>query len=460
MKIALINPPSPPLPLWILRVINSYSIPLGLAYLAAYARRAGHKVRIFDPEPSRTPLELMWKEVAEFGPDLVGITSVTPNFAMAKELALEAKKRFGCLVIIGGPHANALPRSTLLGVPGLDAVVLGEGEIPLLAIAEEFDSAGKVDFNKIPGAAFLEAWKYKETPRPELISDLDSLPAPARDLVDIKLYYPNRWFFGGKKSTTLLSSRGCPGQCTFCANICMGRRFRPRGPENVVGEMESLVREHGLRHFKVYDDCFTANPGRAAAICDLVIGRKLNITWDIMGRVNTLLDEALIFKMKRAGCRQVVLGIETGSQRILNLMKKGTTLAMAEECCAKLRRHGVLYSNSFIIGNEGDTEETILETIAFAKKLKSDLVSFVVMIPFPGTPLFDKYFKEFDSPDTDWSNWCSLLPNRPYEPRQTGGLSMGDLMRFQVLADKRFHGDPGHLLRTLGTLIRNPLAPR
>ncbi|OGR42366.1 MAG: hypothetical protein A2X35_01290 [Elusimicrobia bacterium GWA2_61_42] len=452
MKIALINPPFPQ-PLWILRATSSYNMPLGLGYLAAYARQAGHVVKIFDPEPRRMPLERMWQEVEEFRPDLVGITSVTPNFMLARDLALEAKRRFNCLVVMGGPHANALPRSTLLSAPGLDAVIMGEGEIPLLAVAAEFDARGKVDFSGIPGAAFLENWKYRETPRPELISDLDTLPCPARDLEDISLYYPHRWFFGGKKSTTLISSRGCPGQCTFCANICMGRKFRPHSPEYVVREMAQLVRRHGLRHFKIYDDCFTADPQRAAAICDLISAEKLNISWDIMGRVNTLLDEGLILKMKRAGCREVVLGIETGNQQILNLMKKGTTLAMAEECCAKLRRHGVMYSNSFIIGNEGDTEETVLETIAFAKKLGSDRVSFVVLIPFPGTPLFDKYYKEYDSPDTDWTNWCSLFPDRPYEPRQTK-LSMADLMRLNDLANQRFNSSPFQVARTLASLFR------
>lgn len=453
MKIALINPPFPPPPLWILLATRSYNYPLGLAYLAAYVRRAGHEVRLFDPEPRRMTPEQMWKEVAEFGPDLVGITSVTPNFATARELALEAKKRFDCLVIMGGPHPNALPRSTLLGVPGLDAVILGEGEIPLAALAAEFDSEGKVDFNKIPGAAFLEAWKYKETPRPEPIADLDTLPSPARDLADMRLYYPNRWFFGGKKSTTFLSSRGCPGQCTFCANICMGRKFRPNSPGYVVKEMTYLMKEYGLRHFNIYDDCFTASPRRAAEICDLIVGARLNITWEIMGRVNTLQDEALMVKMKRAGCRHILLGIETGNQHILSLMKKGTTLPMAEECCAKLRKQGISYSNSFIIGNEGDTEETILETIAFAKKLKSGLVAFNVLIPFPGTPLFDKYFKEYDSPDTDWTNWCSVVEERPYEARQTG-LSMKDLMRFRILAENSFYNSPAQILRGLVSLIK------
>lgn len=453
MRIVLINPPFPPPPLWILIATSSFNFPLGLAYLAAYVRRAGHEVKIFDPEAGRLPAERMWSGIKEFAPDLIGITSVTPNFATARQLALEAKRRFNCLVVMGGPHANALPRSTLLGVPGLDAVITGEGELPLLAIAEEFDAAGKVDFGKIPGAAFFEHWKYRENPRPELIADLDALPYPARDLADLRLYYPNRWFFGGRKSTTLLTSRGCPGQCTFCANICMGRKFRPHGPARVVAEMTHLVKEYGLKHLKIYDDCFTADPKRAGEICDLMISSGLGITWEMMGRVNTLLDEELIVKLKRAGCRHVMLGIESGSQRVLSLMKKGITLATAEQCCAKLRKHGLSYSNSFIIGNEGDTEETIMESISFAKKLKSSAVAFNVLIPFPGTPVFEKYFKDYDSPDTDWADWCSMVEARPYEPRQTR-LSMEVLMRFQALANNMFYNDPAQLWRILLSPIK------
>lgn len=433
--------------------MSDYNIPLGLCNLAAHVRRSGHAVKIYDPGPYGMPLEKMWKQISEFAPDLVGITSVTPNFPAARDIALEAKRRFGCLVVMGGPHPNALPRSTLQGVPGLDAVILGEGEIPLLAMADEFNATGKVDFNKIPGAAFFEHWKYIETPRPELIMDLDALLYPARGLVNVSLYYPHRWLFGGKKSTTLISSRGCPGRCTFCANICMGRRFRPHSPEYVVGEMAYLVKEYGIRHFNIYDDCFTADRKRAAEICDRLVSGRLNVTWDIMGRVNTLLDETLLVKMKRAGCSVVGLGIETGSQRILDLMKKGTTLAMGEECCAKLRKHGIPYNNLFMIGNEGETEGTVLETIAFAKKLRSDFASFVILIPFPGTPLFDKYYKDYDSPDTDWTNWCSQTLDRPYESRQTE-LSMEDLIRLHRLAAREYFNASGQFLRTLGSLIK------
>ena len=439
MKIALINPP--PLSARLLRV-RLFGFPLGLGYIAAYLQKGGHTVKIFDPEPCRMTPEAMWEKIREFGPDAVGITSVTPNFTSASQLAAEAKRRLGCLVVMGGPHVTALPRSTLLGVPAVDAVILGEGEVPMLALAGEFDQRGKVDFNKIPGAAFLENGEYKETPRPEPISDLDSLPYPARELLNVSLYY---WY---GKSAAILSSRGCPSQCTFCANICMGRKFRAHSPAYVVGEMAYLVKKYGIRHFRIVDDCFTADPRRVSEICDLLISKRLNVTWDALGRVSTLRDEAVIAKMKRAGCIYMALGIETGDQHINDLMKKGTTLAMAEECCSLLRKHGIPYINMFIIGNEGDTEETVAATIAFAKKLRSATALFGMMIPLPGTPLFAKYYKDYDRPDTDWSDWCAQGLDQPYEPRQTA-LSKKDLARLKSRAGWKFYLNPFQVLRTM-----------
>ena len=454
MKIALINPPLPRPFAIILKLVHYreiYSIPLGLAYIAAYARQAGHTVKIFDPEPCGMPLELMWRKIEEFRPDIVGITSVTPNFMLARQLVIEAKRCFGCLVVMGGPHVNALPRSTLQGLPELDAVILGEGEIPILDLATEFDARGKVDFNKIPGAAFMEGWNYKETPRPELISNLDALPYPARDLVDINLY-TRRYPFLGKKRMVLLSSRGCPSQCTFCANICMGRKFRARSAADVVGEMEYLVEKYGIRHFQFADDCFTAAPERVSEICELIISKQLDVTWDIMGRVNTLLDEALILKMKRAGCVQIMMGIETGNQRILDLMKKGTTIAMIEECCSLLRKYSIATYNSYIIGGEGDTKETIMSTIAFSKKLKSEMAVFAILVPLPGTPLFDKYYKDYDTPDTNWSAWYSAMRAKPYEYRHTA-LSNKTIWWFMIWAHLRFYLDPFQFLRLLFHVI-------
>lgn len=438
----------------LLRLVGRHDPPLGLGYIAACLRRAGHTVWIYDLNNGGITEELFLREAAAARPDLVGITTFTPSFMRARALAAELKRRLGCLILMGGPHATALPRSTLGAVPGLDAVIMGEGELPMLAVAREYDARGTVDFSSIPGAAFMEAGTYRENPAPPLLEDLDSLPYPARDLSDRPMYFTRRWLHAGQKSVTVLSSRGCPGQCTFCANICTGRRFRPHSPEYFVGELERLSSAHGVRHFRIYDDCFTADTRRVSAICELILAKGLDIKWSAYGRVNTLQDEALLRLMKRAGCRHMILGIESGNQKILALMRKGTTLAAAESCCALLRRCGIAYTNSFILGCEGETRETAEETIAFASKLGSELLNVPLMIPFPGTQLFEKYYKDYDRPDTDWNGWDSRGLNRPYLPRQTA-LSMRELLWLQEKTFREFNKNPVRLFRTLifGSLV-------
>ena len=439
MKIALINPPVPGL----LGLLSERPFaPLGLGCIAAYLRRGGHEVRIFSPHISRLKDGRMWEPVEKFAPDIAGFTSVTPNFMIARELAVQAKARLGCLVVMGGPHVTAIPRSSLESAPALDAVIRGEGEIPMLALADQFDASGKVDFAAVPGAAYLAGGGYREVPRPDYIADLDGLPYPARDLSDTEDYAPDA------RSMRLISSRGCPGQCTFCGSICMGRKFRARSPEQVAGEMAHLAGKYGVRSFNIVDDCFTADPARAAKICDLIVDARLKVSWTINGRVNTLQDEGLLRKLKRAGCVQVLLGIESGNQRILDLMKKGTTLAAAEECCARLRRHGIACFNSFILGNEGEDWRTALDTISFSKKLGSELVLFGRLMPSPGTPVFEKYYKDFDRPDTDWDRWSSMLPVQPCENRHTA-LSQRALYWLTIWAYLRYFLDPVQLLRLM-----------
>lgn len=447
MRVAFIRPPFPP-PHWLIGLIRDHDFPLGIGYLAAVLSRAGNEARVFDPESVSQPPERMWAELEKFKPDLVGITTVTPRFEIAVELAKEAKKRLKCSVIMGGPHATALPRSTLLTARCLDAVIMGEAESSMLAIAEEFNARGKVDYNRIPGAAFFENWKYKEIPRADFIQDLDSLPYPQRDFVNLGAYSRNRVMFGGVKCATVMSSRGCPGRCTFCANICTGRKLRLRSPENFVGELEFLAKSHGVKYFQIYDDCFTADQKHVEAVCDLILSRGLRIRWGAFGRVNTVQDERLLLKMKRAGCRHILLGIESGNQRILNLMRKGTTLAAAERSCALLRKCGISYANSFMLGCEGETLETARDTMAFAEKLGSEMFNFVILIPFPGTELFDKYYKDFDSPDTDWENWCSQEDKRPYPMRHTS-LTMEQLISLQMEAGRRYMNSPVRFIRAM-----------
>ncbi|MEA3306621.1 MAG: radical SAM protein, partial [Elusimicrobiota bacterium] len=316
---------------------------------------------------------------------------------------------------------------------------LGEGEIPMLAIAKEFDSSGDINFNTIPGAAFIENGQYREIPKPELISDLDNLPYPEQPFKDAS---------ARRSIVSLISSRGCPGQCTFCANVCLGHKFRVHSPEYIINEMIYLADKYNIKSFRFVDDCFTADAKRVIEICDRIIEKRLDIKWWVSGRMNTVRDETMVMKMKQAGCIAMQLGIETGNQRINDLMKKGTTLEMAETCCSLLRKHEIATLSSFIIGNEGDTVETARETIAFAKKLKSTTTTFHMFIPYPGTPLFKKYYNDYDRPDTNWDFWCSEGLNRPYEPRQTN-LSKKDIVRLRNRAYWRLYSNPFQILRTI-----------
>lgn len=410
MRVALLLPLFPEASIR-LAVRGRGDFPLGLGYIAACLRKAGHTAEIFIPDNIRMSMDQVWQDLEAFKPDLLGLSVLTQNFMEAKKVAAEAKPRLGCPVVMGGPHPTALPRSTLEAVPGLEAVICGEAELSMLALAEEFARTGKVNFEKVPGAAYLKAGQFTANPRPEFIADLDSLPLPVLDLYNAKTTA-----FGNDK---ILTSRGCPGQCNFCANICMGKKFRAHSPERVVEEIERLVRERGTFFLQLSDDCFTADNARVHRICDLLISRGVNVYWDAAGRMNTMQDEALIVKMKKAGLMRVVLGVETGSQELSDRMHKGTTLEMAEKCCALLRKHGIDIYTSFILGNEGETMGTVWRTIAFSFKLKPTIASYTILIPFPGTPIFEKYYKEFDRPDTDWTNWCSLGPTRPYKHRQT-----------------------------------------
>lgn len=424
------------------------SFPAGLGYMAAYLRQAGHQAVIFDPDITGVSMDEVWRELEKFKPDAVGVTSVTGNFMEARRVVQEAKRRLGCVTIMGGHHATALPRSTAEGLPELDAVIMGEGEVPVLALAESFDKLGRADFSSVPGAAFIKDGQYAQNPMPAPIDDLDSLPRPALDLL-----YGGAWqrhAQDGRKVPILMmiTSRGCPAHCTFCANARMGRRFRARSPLSLVAEVADLKKEYGTDFFQFADDCFTADVRRAKEICSLLLERKLKITWEASARVNTLLDEELLELMRRSGCIGVNVGVETSSPEIARLIRKGTTPEQAERCCALLRAHGLPYSAGFMLGNEGETRATALATIAFAARLKPVIAFFNIAMPLPGTELFDKYYKDFDRPDTDWEGWTSQGPSRPYGHRQTA-MTDRQLWLLTVWAHLRFYLNPFQMLRML-----------
>jgi radical SAM superfamily enzyme YgiQ (UPF0313 family) len=330
-------------------------------------------------------------------------------------------------------------------------VVIGEGEETLSELVKAF-SCKRPDYSKILGLAYKDkkGKVYRNPDRP-LIADLDSLPFPAWHLMPPSLYRvvpilsPNK----GDLVAPVVTSRGCPYQCTFCAsNITWRNRFRKRSPKNIVDEIELLVKKFGVKEVHLTDDNFTMIKNHAMAVCDEFIKRKINIFWQCPNGVRIdSLDLPLLEKMKQAGCYSVGLGIESGSPKILKKVKKSLDLKLVEEKLRLLKKVGIRAYGFFILGLPGETRKTIRETIDFAKNNPFDRVWFNILTPYPGSEIFDEYLKQQEL-TFETINWGLMDGN--YASYKTS-VPLAELEKFQKLALKEFYLRP----KIIYDLIKN-----
>jgi radical SAM superfamily enzyme YgiQ (UPF0313 family) len=400
MKICLISPPYNSA---VKSVVGVSSPPLGLAYIASVLRQ-NHEVKIIDSNVLNYTISDVERELRSFNPDVVGITSVTPSIYEAYKVAETAKKvREDCIVVLGGPHATFMPRQTMEECKYIDIIVKGEGEETTRELIENVEKGAPL--NEVKGITFREKNEIIDTdPRP-FIKNIDDIPFPSRDLLPMHLYK-----FNGVKYTTMLTSRGCPFKCSFCSSSRLfGGYWRGRSPENVLEEMKIVYEEYGIRNIEFIDDTFTLNQERAEKICDEIIKQGWDISWGASSRVDTL-SKKLAEKMKKAGCWIIYLGIESGSQKILDAIGKRITLEQVEKAVKILKDAGIKVLGSFIIGFLQDTKETIKETIKFAKSLNLDYAQFSILTPYPGTPIFDYAKKHGMLLTEDWSKYTATEP--------------------------------------------------
>jgi len=400
MKVCLISPPYSSA---VKSVVGITSPPLGLAYIASMLRQ-NHEVKIIDSSILNYIIGDVERELRSFNPDVVGVTSVTPSIYEAYKVAETAKKvREDCTVILGGPHATFMPRQTMEECEYIDIIVRGEGEETTRELIENIEKG--VPLNKVMEITFRKENGIIDTePRP-FIKNIDDIPFPSRDLLPMHLYK-----FNGVKYTTMLTSRGCPFGCSFCSSSRLfGGYWRGRSPENVLEEIKTVYGEYGIRNIEFMDDTFTLDQKRAEKICDGIIEQGWDISWGASSRVDTLSKE-LAEKMKKAGCWIIFLGIESGSQKILDTIGKRITLEQAKKAVEILKDAGIQVLGSFIIGFMQDTKETIKETIKFAKSLNLDYAEFSILTPYPGTPIFDYAKKNNMLLTEDWSKYTATEP--------------------------------------------------
>jgi anaerobic magnesium-protoporphyrin IX monomethyl ester cyclase len=360
--------------------------PLGVSYLASSMKAAGHDVHVLDCT-FLTRKDALGKALAV----KASITGVYCMTSMTEDCLWFAKElRDHCpLLIAGGPLPTCDPA---LFLDRFDLVVLGEGEQTMRDIALAFEGGSGLE--GVSGIAFkknIDALSEKKgdvcvtAPRP-FIRDLDALAFPARALLPNADYirYGKRKY--GFSVTTVMSTRGCPFQCEFCSNVVFGGSYRERSPENVVDEIEEALKL-GYERISFADDVFTMNPRRVSQVCEEILRRGLHFQWECLGRVDTM-DYPLALAMRKAGCKRIFFGIESGSDAVLKLMNKKITTEQARGAVEAAHRAGLHVGTFFIICYPGDTDETVLQTLRFALSLPVDYLGLTMPYPLPGTDLF------------------------------------------------------------------------
>lgn len=371
MRVLLINPPLTAEQRYgkDLAQFGPCSEPLGLAYVAGALEQAGHEVEIEDRQ-----VEFKFPQK----PDLIGVTMVTPAFGEVKGLCRVIKSYWPDVpIVLGGPHPTVRPEDTLRDIPEADMVIVGEGERLINILA-----GAMVKFGRIPKAQQVIKDKQK-------LVDLDTLPLPARHLLPMKQYQITASRNKGHHAYTIIVARGCPFNCAFCCRL-HGRKVRFHSIDRVIQEIELLVRDYNAKEINLEADTITVNRAWMYALCDALIDTGLNhrVSWTCESRVDTV-DEAMLRRMKLAGCWQISYGVETGSQRLLDFIKKGITLQQVRETFRATKKVGINIRAFFMLGIPTETREESNATINLARKLKANWSQFTVCVPFPGTTLWE-----------------------------------------------------------------------
>jgi|YelNatPaOPRAMG01_1025707.scaffolds.fasta_scaffold31160_2 magnesium-protoporphyrin IX monomethyl ester (oxidative) cyclase len=473
MRIYLINPPRIHPKSW---GKPNVAQPIEIAYVASVLE-AKHTVGILDApaegwdrledlDTKRLRVGLSKEDIAQrikdWKPDVVGINVPFSGWSKAafEVAALVKEVESNIITVMDGVHPSARPEDCLLN-SNVDFVVIGEAENTWLELADALERGAPVSFfENIRGLGFKERERIRINPPRPLIMDLDSLPSPARHLLPMETYFkvvrksPLRGEIF-KPWTTIITSRGCPYHCIFCsAHLVRGRAWRGRTPENVVAEIEHVVKVYGVKQIDFHDDNLTFDRKRMEQICDLIVEKGLDIEWFTPNGVRAdTLDENLLKKMKRAGCKRIYVAPESGVQRVVNqVINKKLDLRSVERAVALSRKVGIKVACFFIIGLPGETKEDIKATIKYAYKLRrlgADKFYFSYAMPLYGTKLYEMavkmgYLSEEFSDD-------ALSAVEPLI--ETSEFSKEDLIKLSIEAN---NVNPLITLDKLKSLIKNP----
>lgn len=415
-------------------------LPLSLGFLAGYLLSRNIPVRIMDEQLHQAREEELGAFIESNRVKLVGISVLTLTSGRAYQLGALIKRRWPRVVVVmGGIHATLLPEEPLLK-GAADIVVRKEGEATLHEVVERVH--GGRPYHDVAGISFLGSAGVVHNPERPLIDDLDTLPPFPYHLFEKDI---ERYQFGN-----ILTSRGCPYECIFCSQRAVsGRRYRVLSPQRILNELETLVFVYGQRFIFINDDNFLVNKERVRDLCDLIIARKFpeDVRIGFNGRADSLLDPFLLPPLRRAGFAFVLIGFETGSERLMRMIKKGETIGQIAEGARAAKQAGFTVGGQFILGFPSETRRESLRTLCHALKLPIDFVRFNLLVPYPGTEVYDMLNRENGLRARDWSRFAThgglTGKGAAYVPE---GRSQKELVLLQWLGHLLFYTRPRQLL--------------
>ncbi|MFX0000591.1 MAG: B12-binding domain-containing radical SAM protein [Candidatus Hodarchaeota archaeon] len=383
---------------------------LSLLSLASYLEKVGFKVEILDLNLKLLKNKTIIQIIKDKNPIIIGITSITASIYEAYRLARLIKSCFNIPLVIGGPHATFADEE-ILNESKFDIVVRGEGEETLIEIVKTIKENGNLE--NIKGISYKKDGKIIKNESREFISNLNKLPFPARHLVPIDKYRTHAF--------TIMTSRGCPFGCSFCQVPGKdGLKWRYRSATNILEEIKEILKRNpnvkkvsgpeGKRPIIFFvDDNFMVSIKRIEEICSKIIDEGIKIYWDSNARVDTIanISEELLDLLKKSGCLHLFLGVESGSEKTLKSYKKQIKKMDALKAAERLKRKGIYFTGAFMLGYIQETKSDLNATIQFAKKMEPTIAAFRILIPLPGTKIYEQYVKEDLIMDFNYSNYTS-----------------------------------------------------
>lgn len=434
--ILLINPAVPSESPW---GLSKLLPPLGLAYVAASLEQAGFQVEIFDNYLHRKQALGIKEVVEKKRPEIVGLGCNSVNYRQCVEIAKAVKSvEPSCKIMVGGPHPSCVPES-VLEHKEIDYAVMGEGEKAAVELARYI--TGKADAAKLSDIAGV-AYRYRGGVRknpPALIEDLDTLPFPARHLLQMNEYDRNIEYLDVKPADVMNAIRGCPYNCRFCeTKKIWGYKCRAFSPGRIVAEIEYLMKRYGSKGIYFIGDNFTIFKDKTLEFCRLLRERGISIEWACDTRVD-LVSQGLLKEMKHAGCKTIWFGVESGSPHILEKLSKGVTVEQIMEAFRLCRDIGIRTACSFMMGIPGETIEDMENSLKLAKKLDPDWCQFNIYVGCPGSELYEEVIENglYDRKD-DFIVYV-----------RTDEFNYERLLEIQRRFMKEFYGSPRRMLRSL-----------